>query len=70
MNRATGFSCPDCGRIEANVLWLELSRAGVPMSIRLHCNSCEAVFIHTLHTEEADRAYLSPARTGQRRRPT
>lgn len=67
MNRATGFPCPVCGRAETDVLRLELSQVGQPMSIRLHCTSCEAVFTETLHREEAERAHLSPARFGPSR---
>jgi hypothetical protein len=70
MNRAVGFPCPVCGRIEIDVLRLELSQVGHPMSIRLHCNSCEAVFSEPLHREEAEWANRSPSPTGWSRSET
>jgi hypothetical protein len=68
MNRAVGFRCPICGRGESDVLRLKMSQVGHPMSIRLHCSRCEAVFVETLHRQEAERGHMSSARTGSWRR--
>ena len=59
MNLATGFPCPACGHDRTDVLRLELNEIGHPVSIRLHCTSCERVFLETIHVDEP-----MPARRG------